>query len=161
MMAQDQRRITGRSLTTSQSSHRMFMSSRCLTSCVHRVQYMQHTHQSNMRPTGSTCMLECVFVCDKWRQQSANCTLRSLDSGLSHASPIRIDAHQSKSRRPWRPRSLIWIVCTHRSRLPTVVVSEQACSYGRTSAWGLRSSKWWVRLVYLTGCWLWESLFQH
>ena len=56
------------------------------------------------------------------------CTPRSLKLGLSHPGRIRIDTHQSNAcRRGW-PRSLIWSVCTHRSRLPTVVASGQFVS---------------------------------
>jgi len=61
-----------------------------------------------------------------------NCTPHSLDSGLSHPGRIRIDAHRSKACRRGRPRSLIWSVCTHRSRLPTVVASERFVSVWAT-----------------------------
>jgi len=61
-----------------------------------------------------------------------NCTPHSLDKGLSHPGRHRIDAHRSKACRRGRPRSLIWSVCTHCSRLPTVVASERFVSVWAT-----------------------------
>ena len=61
-----------------------------------------------------------------------NCTPHSLDKGLSHPGRHRIDAHRSKACRRGRPRSLIWSVCTHCSKLPTVVASERFVSVWAT-----------------------------
>jgi len=90
-----------------------------------------------------------VCVCMWWmgslRLVSQNhCTPRSLDSGLSCPGRIPIDAHWSKACRRGRPRSLIWSVCTHRSRLPTVVALERFVSIWATG----RNSRLFVPWLY-------------
>jgi len=106
--------------------------------CLNGVALAQHS-EATLTPM-VICMCVCVCVCGQCGHYSLsrqkNCTPRSLDSGLSNPGQIRIDAHRSKPCRRGRPRSLICIVCRHRSRLPTVVAWEQfvsAWATGRNS----------------------------
>jgi len=41
---------------------------------------------------------------------------------------IQINAHQSRSCRCGRPHQSLWSVCTHRSKLPTVVAASKRCA---------------------------------
>ena len=74
-------------------------------------------------------MFECMCEGSLLLISQKNCTPHSLDSaGHSHPGRIWIDAHRSRACRRWKPRSLIWSVCTHRRRLPIVVTSERFVS---------------------------------
>jgi len=98
--------------------------------CLNGVVFAQHS-EATLTPRVIR-MLECVCVCDKWDYYSLShktIALRAPSTwGLSHPGWIRISTHQSKSCHRGQPRSLIWSVCTHRSRLPTVVTSERFVS---------------------------------
>jgi len=72
------------------------------------------------------------------------CTARSLDSGLTQTSRIRINAQRRKTCLCGRARSLFWSVCTHCSRLPTVVASERLASVWAT----VRNSRLFVCRQY-------------
>jgi len=109
-----------------------------LTDCVHVPQWCRFcaTLRGNSDTQGGDSYVwVCVYM---WWMGTLflvshkNCTPRSLDSGLSHPCRIQIDAHRSKACHRKRPHSLIWSVCTHRSRLPTVVASERFVSVWAT-----------------------------